>query len=586
MGSTMTKRRRVWARAVLVASSLALTAGFLGVGNSAVAERVAPEVNIDSAVAELDDCWDDDAEPVRNLRSVSEVTRNGRTKVILAWEEPEDPGWFVDYRVSYFADWRPQKYLVLKTSETSATISGLWPGRTYTFYVQPDASAQESCNTGFAGLFGEGWGTPAAVEVTTPSTRTYDPDSPWVVSLGDSFISGEGGRWAGNSDLLTGELRSGTDTGERAYFDYASGENIAGCHRSRAAMIHITVAKSMNFACSGAITSSTYNERPDVNTSGDDPEKWKPGVDRKFFPNVDLPFEGQEAIGQAEMLKRFAEDHTVEMVVLSIGGNNFYFSDIVTTCVKGYLAFSRCSEDDRLAIYLSEEWQSKVRAEVKTAIQEIVWAMRDAGYDESQWTLVQTLYPKPIATADKMRYKESGPAGDQINYRHAVGGCGFRDVDADWAIETVLPTINETIREAALEAKAYFSGRLRLVQVDNSNAFDGHELCHRKSKRVMASPTYAEDRGGVNSWRSKSAPDKSEWVKDIDISNFSATEKNEGFHPGFWGQLALRNCLRQVWNGGTVVSGGSCVPLGGKNKYGEPNMAFTRVAELTHLNQG
>lgn len=585
MGMTMTKRRAPWLSAMLVASSLALTAGFLGVGGSASADSGTSAASIDSAIAELDDCWDEDAGPVRSLRNVSQVTRNNRTKVILTWDESEDPGWFEDYRVSYMADWRPQKYLVLKTSERSATISGLWPGRTYTFFVQPEGSSQESCNGGFEGLFGEGWGVPAAIEVTTPSTRTYDANSPWVVSLGDSFISGEGGRWAGNSDFFDG-LRSGTDTGERAYYDYVSGENIAGCHRSRAAMIHITVAKSMNFACSGAITSSTYDERPNVNTSGDDPEKWKPGVDRKFFPNVDLPFEGQEAIGQAEMLKRFAEDHTVKMVVLSIGGNNFYFSDIVTTCVTGYLGASRCSEDERLAIYLSEEWQSKVRAEVKAAVQEIVWAMRDAGYDESQWTLVQTLYPKPIATGGNMRYDETDPDpdGGLAQYRQNKGGCGFRDVDANWAINTVLPTINETVREAALEAKAYFRGQLRLVQVDNSDAFAGHELCHRDSKRVNSSN--GEDAGGVKSWRSKSAPDKSEWVKDIDIFNFSATEKNEGFHPGYWGQLALRNCLRQVWNGGAVVSGGSCVPLGGKNKYGEPNMAFTRVTELTHVNQG
>lgn len=577
-----TNHRSGWVRTLLVVASLALTAGFLGVGSSAVAEDGASTANVDTAIVELDDCWDADAPPVRNLRIVSQVTTNNRTKVVLAWEESEDPGWFANYRVSYVSDWRPQKYMVLKTSETSVSISGLWPGRTYTLFVQPNGNSQSSC---LEELFGEGWGVPVGVEVTTPSAPKYRADSPWVVSLGDSFISGEGGRWAGNSDLLDG-LRSGTDTGERAYYDYASGEVIEGCHRSRAAMINILVAKSMNFACSGAITSSAYDDDVRPNKSGDNPEKWKPGVDSNIFPNVDLPFEGQEAIGQTEMLRRFAEDHNVKMVVLSIGGNNFYFSDIVTNCVLSYVGSGRCSEDERLAHYLTEEWQSKVRAEVKIAVQNIVWAMRAAGYDENQWTLVQTFYPKPIATSDVMRYPEFefNFLTNSIDYpRQSTGGCGFWDDDADWAINTVLPTVNETIAEAALEAKAYFEGRLRLVQLDNSNAFRGHELCHEGVKRVNSSNS--EDRGGVKSWRSKKASDKSEWMKDIDISNFSATTKNEGFHPGYWGQLALRNCLREVWNEGDIVSGGICTPTRGKNKYGEPNMEFKPEPALTHLNQ-
>ena len=55
--------------------------------------------------------------------------------------------------------------------------------------------------------------------------------SPWVASLGDSYISGEAGRWAGN----TNESSSKVDAlGSSAYYDNASGtgETIEGCHRS------------------------------------------------------------------------------------------------------------------------------------------------------------------------------------------------------------------------------------------------------------------------------------------------------------------------------------------------------------------
>ena len=43
--------------------------------------------------------------------------------------------------------------------------------------------------------------------------------APWVVSLGDSYISGEGGRWAGNSNNSSSSVDAG---GSAAYFDNAT----------------------------------------------------------------------------------------------------------------------------------------------------------------------------------------------------------------------------------------------------------------------------------------------------------------------------------------------------------------------------
>ena len=60
--------------------------------------------------------------------------------------------------------------------------------------------------------------------------------SPWIVALGDSAISGEAGRWAGN----TNDSLSRVDAlGPNAYSDNASGhgEAIPGCHRSKAAEV-------------------------------------------------------------------------------------------------------------------------------------------------------------------------------------------------------------------------------------------------------------------------------------------------------------------------------------------------------------
>src|ERR671916_3524155 len=75
--------------------------------------------------------------------------------------------------------------------------------------------------------------------------------TPTVVTLGDSAISGEAGRWAGNTNGSPSRVDA---LGSTAYDDVPGGEAIPGCHRSKAAEIHIGTAESKNLACSGART--------------------------------------------------------------------------------------------------------------------------------------------------------------------------------------------------------------------------------------------------------------------------------------------------------------------------------------------
>ena len=89
---------------------------------------------------------------------------------------------------------------------------------------------------------------------------------------------------------------------------------------------------------------------------------------------------------------------------------------------------------------------------------------------------------------------------------------------------------------------------------------------------------------GVKSWRSKNAIVKSEWMKEVDLFNTGASIANESFHPNYWGQLALRNCLRQLWNGGNIVSVEVRAAGGQLKKMREPRMRFTRDPGLSLLN--
>src|ERR1035441_978969 len=189
-----------------------------------------------------------------------------------------------------------------------------------------------------------------------PMAHAEGPGSgtPTTVSLGDSFISGEAGRWAGN----TNGSSSKTDAlGSSAYNDNGSGESIAGCHRSKSAEVYVGGGvNGVNLACSGAKT-STFTEG----------STFKPGLD--FYSS------GAKE-GQALMLQHFAATHNVKLVALSIGGNNFNFAGIVQTCVEDWLLSpswwpNYCNDDSSVTSNFTASNVSKVKGEITTAINNI-----------------------------------------------------------------------------------------------------------------------------------------------------------------------------------------------------------------------
>src|SRR5215218_325122 len=123
--------------------------------------------------------------------------------------------------------------------------------------------------------------------------------TPAVVTVGDSAVSGEGGRWAGNTN---GDPARVDALGATAYWDTATGESIPGCHRSKAAQAFIgTGVLGFNLACSGARTA----------TGGTAPgESFKPGVD--FYSDA------QGRVGQARALQSLAATRNVKAVVVMI----------------------------------------------------------------------------------------------------------------------------------------------------------------------------------------------------------------------------------------------------------------------------
>jgi hypothetical protein len=153
-----------------------------------------------------------------------------------------------------------------------------------------------------------------ACAVAAPSAQA-GPSSPTtaIVSLGDSYISGEAGRWDGNSNQQVAS-RDGTDrayTGGCCSYDtsrvYLGGSDDNGCHRSDVAEIlsnAIAAGEKVNLACSGATTANVIR----ASQGGQSHDGEAP---------------------QADQLAPVAQRDAVKLIVLSSGGNDLGFADLI-----------------------------------------------------------------------------------------------------------------------------------------------------------------------------------------------------------------------------------------------------------------
>jgi hypothetical protein len=357
-----------------------------------------------------------------------------------------------------------------------------------------------------------------------------------VVALGDSAISGEAGRWAGN----TNGSSSRTDAlGPSAYNDAGGAEAIPGCHRSKSAEVHIGVrgVTSVNLACSGARTYSRVSDG-----------KFKPGID--FYAN------GANK-GQALALQELATtQRDIKTVVVLIGANDYGFSDIVQTCVTDWLTSpswwkNYCHDDSNLVAMFSQSNINAITVSVRNAFSNVKLAMQRAGYQPSQYKLLAQTYSAPLPTSSGFRYGETGFT------RQTVGGCGVWNSDANWARNTVVNTLNSTVRNAV----APFGD---VPILDMVNALNGRKLCENTVGLL--------EEKNVANWTDAGAVDKSEWVHQIRTLTtlFPPYQLQEDGHPNYWGQLALRNCFRQAYNGG-ASHGGTCVREANGLDGGEPD---------------
>ncbi|MFF1414033.1 hypothetical protein ACFVX6_30275 [Streptomyces sp. NPDC058289] len=317
-----------------------------------------------------------------------------------------------------------------------------------------------------------------------------------VVSLGDSYISGEAGRWKGNSLTNSGN-RTGTD---RAWVSGSSydpgkvyGATAGGCHRSDSAEVKSAgplADVAINLACSGAVSQNVFRAS-----------------------NGGVAFKGEAP--QADQLAAVAASNNVKVIALSIGGNDLGFADIIKECAYDFVLWgSYCYDDQQEGV---DDKIDGVMADVGKSVDEVRAVMRGAGYADSSYRIVLQSYPSPIPRGAENRYTQSD--WSRLN----TGGCPFWNRDSDWARDSLVPQIAGRLKAVAAAKGAQF--------LDLKDMMQGREVCAKASKQVTtAAPASAKT---------------SEWARWIDSSETQGLVQ-ESMHPNYFGQLAAGRCLALV----------------------------------------
>jgi lysophospholipase L1-like esterase len=325
-----------------------------------------------------------------------------------------------------------------------------------------------------------------------------------IVSMGDSFISGEGGRWLGNGSEQFG-TRSGTDRAAHGCgalgceYDPARiyGPSEANdCHRSDIAPIvsaPVDVDEKVNLACSGAKARDLWRGDEGGTAHFDEPP-------------------------QADQLAAVARRDDVRMVVVTVGANDVGFGELVAECAVDW---ARSPDDERATCHRDAE--AHIRGALPAATRRIIAAfravrrtMRAAGYVRPGYRLVALGYASPFPEGSWFRYPEDDWS------RLTEGGCPVWDADADWAADRATVDLAEALKAAADATGSEY--------LDLTHAFDGHQLCDRRAERVGPDGP---------------SPLTAEWFRRL---SFAQGSTRESLHPDAYGQKVMGTCLGLLYD--------------------------------------
>lgn len=373
------------------------------------------------------------------------------------------------------------------------------------------------------------------------------PNEPWVVGIGDSYMSGEGGAWASNGpENAVAPAYGGWLLGspEQVYGDGTEGaEEIPGCHRTATAPMFVGKGYNIkNLACSGAKVNSYVATFGDLN-------RLKPGIDF-----VDTPTIYGQATGQALQLQRFAQGKDVKVVVMSIIGNDVGFVDILSDCVVAFLTpggtSNPCGKGAPVSALINPVARARLIPLVATAVQNVNTAMTNAGKSPGDWRLIYDMPPSPLPESSNIQFGEGYD-------RQVEGGCGMLNEDLDWANNELIPWIYSVIADGVKLAQQQNKQLVPVTLLDNRNTVAGHQLCEIGTTRPPASTGIPPNEFGNNV----------EWFRNLSLylqtKQPSSVAATEAFHPNYFGQRAIASCVRGIIDfPGSPRAAMACAPKG------------------------
>lgn len=406
------------------------------------------------------------------------------------------------------------------------------------------------------------------------------------IQLGDSFASGEGAGWRGNSSSSQSAQqgnREGTDMAaafdgtkwtyhpETTVYqaetyrelDHWWGDN--PCHRSlQPPILHArdtSSARVLNLACSGARSKHIWPYRAG-------------GVDQH-----------SGVAPQLEQLKAaISSADDVAMVAIGVGGNDIKipaydkegFGKLVVECMTAY-AHTYFQDG-----YGARSCRETIEAGAGNAISDIFYnqlktidlvrsTLAAEGHPVGSYKLVLTGYPTitPTEWGDWSDISEAGQWSSK---------CPIRRADSGHINLHVVSRLNDVIQAAAEQRGVGF--------INMEEVFDGHRLCEEGTNRGSYGSSHPESAEWVRFldinvrtvnpiWEGLkgklfgSSPDEQR-SKDLDSERSIA----ESFHPNAFGQKALGNCLKSYFNDAPDNSSQRCF-VGGEGPFDTPDYMTT-----------
>jgi GDSL-like Lipase/Acylhydrolase family len=407
---------------------------------------------------------------------------------------------------------------------------------------------------------------------TRPSPVPAKPPIVAVV-LGDSFSSGEAGRWAGNGDLVqrsADPTLGGTDRAGHVdlkfIYEAASVDNL--CHRSEAAPITYLedliypdrFNQVFNLACSGARV-------------------------KNLWP---LAQGGEAFRGEAPQITQLgalAAQHDIKLIVVGIGGNDMGFANAIAECITAWVtkhftpveSASCIGALERDILPLTDDVQQKITKTVDLIRTE----MSRKGRKDYQIVLMG--YPNIIPDFHGFKYE----AGERRRRK-----CPFNGSDAQWIEDRLVPALNDMVAGAARAAGVSF--------ISLENAFDGHRLCEAGTTRPVNLRFVTDKEGEWVRFVDYDAGDKAEFLAKVllwkkffsippialvpdviaELKQADQGDLQESLHPNHFGQQAVGTCLRQFWSQ-FGAKGGAPQSLACRNNGRATNMVLHEYSPTT-----